>query len=149
MNAFLVVLLVAAAEQLDCYHAKTMTATRLCGDAARQAETAMNDAYQEALRKFGHEQAEEQKSFAAAQRNWLNYRRTYCTALSQHWGTGSIRDAYYLACMKDRAERRTAELSEYPERAQGEQQQPQEPVAQQPPAQDPAPQGAPSPEPAQ
>jgi len=114
MNTFMAVLLVAAAEQLDCYRSKSMTDVRLCKDAAQQAESKMQDAYEQAMHKLGDDHADEQKAFATAQRQWSDYRKTYCSALSQHWGTGSIHDAYYLACMKEHAERRTSELSGYP-----------------------------------
>jgi len=111
------ILLMAAAEEppADCYRAKTMKDVRLCMDDARHAEMEMQDTYYDQLQKLDMAGREDDyKKLVVAQRAWQNERHESCNKISEHWGNGSIRDAYYVACMKERAEQRTAEIQGKP-----------------------------------
>jgi uncharacterized protein YecT (DUF1311 family) len=108
-----VLLLVAAVEEppADCSRAQTMKDVRLCMDEARHVEIEMQDTYYDLLQKLGGSgRGQEYKTLEEGQRAWQTERKESCNKASEHWGNGSIRDAHYIACMMERAEKRTAEL---------------------------------------
>ncbi|HZP12429.1 MAG TPA: lysozyme inhibitor LprI family protein [Nevskiaceae bacterium] len=118
MAAWLIaVTLLAAADggpAIDCERAQSMKDQRLCGDDARQAEGAVQDAYEGAMHKLAETpHGNDQQLFDASQKAWLAYRKAFCEAISAHWGNGSIRDQYYVGCMKKHADSRKQEIEEY------------------------------------
>ena len=118
MTAWLfAVTLLAAADgsvAVDCERAQSMKDQRLCSDDARQAESAVQDAYDSAMHKLmDTPHGNDQQLFDASQKAWLAYRKAFCEAINAHWGNGSIRDSYYVGCMKKHAESRKQEIDEY------------------------------------
>jgi uncharacterized protein YecT (DUF1311 family) len=128
-----VLLLVAAVEEppADCSRAQTMKDVRLCMDEARHVEIEMQDTYYDLLQKLGSNgRGQEYKTLEEGQRAWQTERKESCNKASEHWGNGSIRDAHYIACMMERAEKRTAELRGEPAAPQAQPAGSQPPVPQ-------------------
>ena len=114
MAAWLIAVTLLAAADLDCERAQSMKDQRLCTDDAKQAETAVQDAYESAMHKLAATpHGNDQQLFDASQKAWLSYRKAFCEAISAHWGNGSIRDQYYVECMKKHALSRKQEIEEY------------------------------------
>ena len=114
MTAWLIAVTLLAAAEIDCERAQSMKDQRLCGDDARQAETASQDAYESAMRRLEQNpHGNDRDMLAASQKAWLAYRKSFCEAISAHWGNGSIRDQYYVECMKKHAQSRKQEIDEY------------------------------------
>lgn len=104
----------AASPNVECERAQSMKDQRMCGDDAKQAETAAQDSYESAMHKLADRpHGNDQQLLDASQKAWVAYRKAFCEAISAHWGNGSIRDQYYVGCMKKHADSRKQEIDEY------------------------------------
>jgi uncharacterized protein YecT (DUF1311 family) len=114
MTAWLIAVTLLAAADLDCERAQSMKDQRMCGDDAKQSESAVQDAYESAQHKLSdHPHGNDHDLLETSQKAWLSYRKSFCEAVSAHWGNGSIHDQYYVGCMKKHADSRKQEIDEY------------------------------------
>ncbi len=88
----------------------------------KEKDGELNRAYQALLKSLNPSMAGDTTDYASvkrelaeAQRSWIKYRDSDCSAKYKFWEQGSIRGAMYLSCLKERTEQRTAELRKWAE----------------------------------
>ena len=86
----------------------------------RAKDRELNEAYQSLLKQLTRSDASDaidypgiKKELADAQRAWIVFRDSDCSALYKFWETGSIRGIKYAYCRIEHTEQRTIQLKRW------------------------------------
>ncbi len=85
-------------------------------------DLALNQAYQDLLKSLSPSMQGDKTDYTAvkrelaeAQRAWIRFRDSDCSAKYKFWEQGSIRGAMYLSCLVEHTEQRTVQLRKWAE----------------------------------
>ena len=112
----------AAAQSADpCANAEDTIEINKCLDKVFKAkDRELNEAYQSLLKQLSTSNSTDKtdypgikKELADAQRAWIVFRDSDCSALYKFWETGSIRGIKYAYCRIEHTEQRTIQLKRW------------------------------------
>jgi uncharacterized protein YecT (DUF1311 family) len=124
MNSYIAVFLLllpflAFSDELDCENPMTTYEMNVCSNRdSEKANTILKDYLAKAIEKYSQEieQSGEDNSgiqlLEKSQVAWLDYRKTYCSAIYEKWSGGTMRGVMHNSCMLDMTKRRTLEIWE-------------------------------------
>jgi uncharacterized protein YecT (DUF1311 family) len=109
----------ASAQSADpCANEENTIEINNCLDRVLKAkDRELNEAYQSLLKHLSRSDATDKidypgvrKELADAQRAWIVFRDSDCSALYKYWETGSIRGIKYVLCRIEHTQQRTVQL---------------------------------------
>ena len=105
---------------VDCAKAITTPEINHCASLElEEVERSLKQAYQKLVKQLSQPDTEHEnytdlrQSLQKAQQAWVKFREADCDTQFLVYGTGTIRTAVYLGCMRERALQRTKELENY------------------------------------